>query len=746
MEPVVAFFSSVSELFGRVGLFLASLAREQSALLRDVLWAFFLLVGAAGILHRKRQGAILCLVPMSLALLLVAQLHAAQSGAPPRTSAMLLTLAYLQAVIVSVAASFFARRQRKQPEAQPATPSPQEGGVPSGRLGSLDLPTCSFLAFLLACAIPIRLWEFTTYPEFFGWEFEGNGWRVLRVLEGQSAFLTVLHFWDGQYLAHSKSGYALITDAWALLFRWLGAGITTMKVLPTLLGLAAVVLTWLVGRAWFGRCVGATAGLLVAVSPYMIGMSRDLWSHVWLLVPYSLVTVHCLLLSMERPAASNVIGTAFLAALSLHLYQAAYILPVIVGCFWGIQVLRDRKRARKNRTTLLIGLALAVLVAAPPFYLSFSTKFSGRYTSHVRGSAAPAYTDRPVSEILLQNGKDTWRHLVYDGTPLAFNGGIRTHNQEAGSVHLPPVAALFFTGLGLILTTARRRRSAQVVLSLLILGMLPAFLSNDVRPRRLILIESAYFLMAAVGVVGAWNGLRAVLPGRLRWASWVLGTAASLGILCVGWGTFVAMSKQAPPDYHRRLSEDVARGVKEEMSVMFFGPTGSRRTIQVLSWDGLKLEDVQRRCLYVENDAQLEDVQPLPGLKTARFVFRADRISLPHAEEMFRQQAQSSPTWEFVAPNLGEKREAEHYLWFKAPIRDFARAKNFARRVLIAEVTGGSEKDPQAVREGREEGALQPRISRRTRGNVSVVQDSTSQADAPAREVRDPAGDASRLP
>ena len=58
--------------------------------------------------------------------------------------------------------------------------------------------------------------------------------------------------------------------------RWFGTGLAAMRVLSLLFGVAAVALTWAVGRQMCSPPIGVVAAALVALHPYQIFSSNEL--------------------------------------------------------------------------------------------------------------------------------------------------------------------------------------------------------------------------------------------------------------------------------------------------------------------------------------------------------------------------------------------------------------------------------------------------------------------------------------
>jgi hypothetical protein len=291
---------------------------------------------------------------------------------------------------------------------------------------------------------------------------------------------------------------------------------------------------------------------------------------------------------------------------------------------------------------------------------------------HLRGTSLLAQKNRSYSEHLIHSGRKLTRHLVYDRTPLMFNGGVRGQDANVGSVHLPHTVGFFFVGLGLTAAGLARRRVDRAILFLLIAGMLPGLLAVGVRPRRLIIMEPAYFLLAGRGLAAVVVSAVALCKGRSRLVAYGAAGAAGMAMLCVGWGTYMEMCRKAEPAFNRMLAEELVGAIDDEMIVSLFNEPTIRKTVELLSWPGsLRLRERWRVS------SELEDLTPAPGVSRARFVFRGDRTRFSDFDETFARYAEKHEQWVASELTPRSRRKRFHYFWVSVPIADLPVAKDF---------------------------------------------------------------------
>ena len=131
-----------------------------------------------------------------------------------------------------------------------------------------------------------------------------------------------------------------------------------------LLGVAAVGLTYWVGRAYFGCRAGALAALLFAVSPWAVIYSRKTWTQSRAALTLLFAAATLSLVTRRKPWALAGALAAIGFLVSIHLGGLAFFfILLLVAIFF---------RRHIRPLPLLVGLALVVLILSP--YLLYDAR------------------------------------------------------------------------------------------------------------------------------------------------------------------------------------------------------------------------------------------------------------------------------------------------------------------------------------------------------------------------------------
>ncbi len=135
-----------------------------------------------------------------------------------------------------------------------------------------------------------------------------------------------------------------------------------------LLGLAAVVLTWHIGRKYYGPAAGLVAGLFFAVSPWAVIYSRKIWAQdfVPVFATATMWAVHALVLG-KKPKAIFWCVLLPLCVVQIHFSGLALTAAVVVIVAW--------LRPKIDWRFAAAGLAAAVVTLAPYLYLQQKTNW-----------------------------------------------------------------------------------------------------------------------------------------------------------------------------------------------------------------------------------------------------------------------------------------------------------------------------------------------------------------------------------
>ena len=135
-----------------------------------------------------------------------------------------------------------------------------------------------------------------------------------------------------------------------------------------LLGLAAVVMTWHIGRKYYGPVAGLVAGLFFAVSPWAVIYSRKIWAQdfVPVFATATMWAMHALVLG-KKPKAIFWCVLLPLCVVQIHYSGIALTAAVIVIIAW--------LRPRIDWRFAVAGIVAAGITLAPSLYLQHQTNW-----------------------------------------------------------------------------------------------------------------------------------------------------------------------------------------------------------------------------------------------------------------------------------------------------------------------------------------------------------------------------------
>jgi len=363
---------------------------------------------------------------------------------------------------------------------------PAGGGWP-GRLSRHWEPLA--LAVVLILALALRLDLLGVRPIWFDEAFS--------VDTAKRSFSDLWAFFK-THDAHPIGYYALLS-VW---IRWFGTGLAAMRVSSLLFGMAAVALTWAVGRQMCSPPIGVVAAALVALHPYQIFSSNELRM-------YAPLTALALLSTWSVWRAADprarwrrwAVYGASVALMGYASYYAWLLVPAQVWWLWrGLP-------ARQAATRIGVAGAVALACYAPwiPVVLTLPQRLPWAWRIPANPYwLASLLTSQTFGTYLFDTGSyftighvplQTYPVLLFPFVVLLVIGGValgRVH-ARAGSL------ALWSWLLPLVL----------VVAVSLAAGRQFAF------PRHLVYLEPFAALLLAAGIVYAGDAARLVPRARV---------------------------------------------------------------------------------------------------------------------------------------------------------------------------------------------------------------------------------------
>jgi 4-amino-4-deoxy-L-arabinose transferase-like glycosyltransferase len=221
------------------------------------------------------------------------------------------------------------------------------------------------------------------------------------------------------------------------------------------------VATYLLAREVFGETTALLSLPLAALSPWLIFMSGEYYSHVPGAVATALFLT-CAVRAMERASWRAAALSGFLLGVLVHMRPpTALPLCVPTAVVWGVWLLRRPSRAW--RPSLAFGVALAVPMAALLLYNAATTGGALTFAVQIAWKDwAPLGSDRPAVEV--------WRWRP----EMGISNLVTMFHQLNEILWRWPVPAVGLLGAGLIiLGVGRDSRESRVALLLLFTALAP---------------------------------------------------------------------------------------------------------------------------------------------------------------------------------------------------------------------------------------------------------------------------------
>jgi 4-amino-4-deoxy-L-arabinose transferase-like glycosyltransferase len=209
------------------------------------------------------------------------------------------------------------------------------------------------LLIILAAALFFRLYRIGEFMTFLG--DEGRDVRIVRdlITQGNLVFIGPMTSIGNMYLGPLY--YYMMAPALFL------SGLNPIgpAIMVALLGVLTVLLTWYVGRVWFGKVAALIAALFFAISPVAIIYSRSSWNPN----PMPFFALVCVwgiyeVWQNKKYFWLPLTGISFAFALQMH-YLGLLLFPVL-GLFWFLS-LRQIKKDKIQKSIFVKKTLLAVV-------------------------------------------------------------------------------------------------------------------------------------------------------------------------------------------------------------------------------------------------------------------------------------------------------------------------------------------------------------------------------------------------
>jgi hypothetical protein len=192
---------------------------------------------------------------------------------------------------------------------------------------------------------------------------------------------------------------------WAL-SRLLGTGVTALRLLSALAGIATVPVAWAIGWELAGRRAAIVTALLVASSPLFVWYSQEARAYSLFVLCASLALL-CFVRALRTPSTRRLAEFALSASLALltHYFAVFLLIPMVVWLLWSVVASAPRRAVTHQERTenpkkilrrvlcavalpVMIGLTLIPLILAQGGH---GTQWIGEWALSSRVEAIPQY-------------------------------------------------------------------------------------------------------------------------------------------------------------------------------------------------------------------------------------------------------------------------------------------------------------------------------------------------------------------
>lgn len=362
------------------------------------------------------------------------------------------------------------------------------------------------VAVLLGVGVWLRVAGFGEVPDGLNHDAAFNGMYAHHIRQGAEYTPYVSAAWGRETL------FMYLVAATQI---WFGGTVAAIESASIVAGLAALLPTYLLIRELLGRAAGIAGLAFFAASGWHWVFSRVGWRCV-AVPPFEALALYFLWRSLRRGGIVPWVLTGAFTALSIYTYNAARVVPLMIGilALWHLLLHRDRWRSILAGGSA--GVAAFVAVGGPMLWYAANNwvQFQGR---------AAHLSDQSAREVSLAT------NLVH--ALGMFNYRANGNDFFLTEPLLEPLAGVFFA-VGAVLLLARLgRASSQFVLLGFLLSLVPGLLSFPNGNRGVTAMPFVY-AMVGLGCAEIARLLASLLSGAA--ARWVM---AAIVLACAAHAT-----------------------------------------------------------------------------------------------------------------------------------------------------------------------------------------------------------------
>ncbi len=347
---------------------------------------------------------------------------------------------------------------------------------------------------ILLMAFLIRVWKLASLPVGLHPDEAQHGLDAQLLLRGD-----LQPFFE-------RSGDAMLSYLQSVSIALMGNTALALRIVPVLIGVVAVWMTYLAARNWFSHRVGVFAALFMATAPWAVQISRLSLSAVLLslLVPTLIWIIYRAIDTHKAGwyvAAGAIMGLGVYAD-TIFFMSIIAVIAVLVFAWFNY---RERLEELKQPIIIML-LSIAVVLLPLGLYIALETQ---------------TYIERDT----ITNLSEDFGQTISDMPRAAIDTALMLHIEgDSNFLHnlgrQPHLNAL--TGVMLVLATMlciRRFRDIRYVslLAISIAMLTPSILALDEAPNALLAAGAIapLSILSAIGLSELWMRWRGVFPKNL---------------------------------------------------------------------------------------------------------------------------------------------------------------------------------------------------------------------------------------
>jgi len=411
--------------------------------------------------------------------------------------------------------------------------------APSTRLDAALSREWPIFLFLMLLTLVTRLYALTELPH----EYESE--MIISMLASRTLAGLLRYIPEG--IGANTNGFAHLLPQWAI-FQLLGTSVFSLRFVSVVCGLVCTALFYSLTRRLGGVYIAVVATLLFVTAPDQLFWSRQENT------PFQFVTLLALIVASAglRMVEGLSIRSVSIASITMPLARFFYGPAMVMMLYPPLLYAHSLLFSRATRRTLWYAIPLLV-AGVGAWMISLSTASSlisgqpWRFINPTLSAGAPVwqgegtFRNANLPTLLQLQAANLANNTVTVARAMTYKSGFTTWYRRADPSTHPTainvaITVLLALGLAYLLGQLYEPR-AFALLAWVGLEMLPALLSVDPVPRRMVGAFPGFYAVIAVTVGAIVQQCRAWVPGLItRILQWALG----LALLLIAWANMAS--------------------------------------------------------------------------------------------------------------------------------------------------------------------------------------------------------------